>query len=145
MRVKYAYLRMNADALQERLVSHRVHSDGVRSRSLRQRIERIHSIVTVAPPDISKQWVMPTVVCGKIDSDDPNSLCVPQDEDYYDFVCTGSTPTVSRGTGGDTAGVRAASDAARRYRVDATIPATKWGVSVPIRFRIRLNTATQPR
>ena len=92
LRVKYAYLRMNADALHERLCS------------LRQRIERIHSLLILTPSDITKEWVMPTGCGGQIDNDDPNSLCVPQEEDYsYSDVAEshGSAPTFAGHNGGE--------------------------------------------
>jgi hypothetical protein len=73
-RVKAAYLRLNADGLRERLAE------------VRRTVGALRDVLTAAPSDITKGWVLPDAPLGDDPGcalgDDPNALCVPQAADY---------------------------------------------------------------
>lgn len=76
LRVKHAYLLMNAEGLRERL------------REVRNRVETVRRVLLSAPPELAAQWKVPDTSSGAVLEEDtgrapdPNVLCVPQAGDY---------------------------------------------------------------
>ena len=70
MRVKRAYLRMNAESLKSR------HEE------VDKKIQELLRVVSSAPVSAAAAWNRPSLDTATIDMDDPNALCAPQDCDY---------------------------------------------------------------
>lgn len=72
LRVKYAFLMMNAQSLRDRL------------HAVRKRQTVHHECLSTAPEAVVQEYTPPEVVGMDVEesTEDPNALCVPQAHDY---------------------------------------------------------------